>query len=764
MAAQQIRQIKIVVDAGNSSSAIKNIAGTLKSMNRNVSEVAGSFSLVKNALIAFATSNVITTFTNMADSMQLLNDRVKGLLGSQTEATYAMSKLKDIAQTTKAPIDELAGTFARVAVATKTVGISSTAMLDLTQLLQNSFRLSGASAEEAAGSTTQFTQALSRGTLRGQELNSVISQNAILANVFRDAIKGSKKSIQEFAEQGGFTTKFVLTALAKNMDDINSKAGELGQTFSQTLTIAMNEIKIKVGEINKEFSLNSKFASFMQWILDNSKDIGVALTSIAAGITAVKVASIVSSGALATFVASLGSIPALIGISVAAITYVILEFDKVSRAVSNLGSDIDVFFLKMEMFFNNLKIKAANYLGFSGKVFKDANDEIKKYIDGIVLAQEKMNMNISQSDMEDYYSGMKRVIRGAYEGASGLKDEVKTLKDTAKELTIDQKIAELNKAFNSGRVSVEKYNAEILKLTEEKYSKAGPVKLYNELKKVKIESLTRQFEEGDLTLKQYRNSLNQISLEKLKKDFDAAKISASEYHRKLTEISGEYNGNSALVIGLDDYLKKVGTTTTMVAGAIEGTFDKLGDSLSNWIETGKFKFSDFAASVLSDLNKIIVKAMIIRPLAAGLLDWAGASSTGTFGLGTNSNGSPTTEGGFAKGGAFLNGVQFYAKGDIFNSPTMFAHGGGLGIMGEAGPEAVMPLTRGSDGKLGVKSSGVTVNIINNSGSDISQVEKTGPDGTRVLDVIISNKVKEGIASGAFDKTFQQAYGIRRRGN
>ena len=200
----------------------------------------------------------------------------------------------------------------------------------------------------------------------------------------------------------------------------------------------------------------------------------------------------------------------------------------------------------------------------------------------------------------------------------------------------------------------------------------------------------------------------------------------------------------------------------MVAGLIEGTFDKLGDSLANWIETGKFKFSDFAASVISDLNKIIVKAMIIRPLASGLLDWAGATSESAGGYGKPVYASPSVMS--ASGSAWENGIQKFANGGVFGSPTLFGHKGGLGMLGEAGPEAIMPLTRGSDGKLGVKGSGVIVNIINNTGSDVSQMEKTGPDGTRVLDVIISNKVREGIASGSFDKTFQQAYGLKRRGS
>jgi phage-related minor tail protein len=72
--------------------------------------------------------------------------------------------------------------------------------------------------------------------------------------------------------------------------------------------------------------------------------------------------------------------------------------------------------------------------------------------------------------------------------------------------------------------------------------------------------------------------------------------------------------------------------------------------------------------------------------------------------------------GFAKGGAFSGGVQKFATGGVFDKATGFAmSGGGLGIMGEAGPEAVMPLARGRGGKLGVAvkgGGGATISIGN----------------------------------------------------
>ena len=60
----------------------------------------------------------------------------------------------------------------------------------------------------------------------------------------------------------------------------------------------------------------------------------------------------------------------------------------------------------------------------------------------------------------------------------------------------------------------------------------------------------------------------------------------------------------------------------------------------------------------------------------------------------------------------LGGVQAFAKGGVISSPTYFPLGGGTGLAGEAGPEAIMPLVRGSDGSLGVAGGGgaVTVNF------------------------------------------------------
>ena len=83
---------------------------------------------------------------------------------------------------------------------------------------------------------------------------------------------------------------------------------------------------------------------------------------------------------------------------------------------------------------------------------------------------------------------------------------------------------------------------------------------------------------------------------------------------------------------------------------------------------------------------------------------------------------------FADGGAFSQGrVTPFARGGVVSQPTPFAMRGGRGLMGEAGPEAIMPLARGPDGRLGVQTSGagraVTV-VMNISTPDVQGFQRS----------------------------------------
>ncbi|WP_043617676.1 phage tail tape measure protein [Chromobacterium violaceum] len=175
-------------------------------------------------------------------------------------------------------------------------------------------------------------------------------------------------------------------------------------------------------------------------------------------------------------------------------------------------------------------------------------------------------------------------------------------------------------------------------------------------------------------------------------------------------------------------------------------------ALAQFFETGKLGWKSFAAAILQEIEKIMV-----AKAAAGLLTQAVGFISGmvpTQAAAPVEVGTPTWTA-QADGGAWSRGVQFFANGGVFDRPTGFAHAGGLGVLGEAGPEAVMPLTRGSDGRLGVRASGgsgggdVVINqtvIYQDAGGKQTQGDAAGSTMMAGMAEAMKGLVKQGIAA------------------
>jgi hypothetical protein len=155
-------------------------------------------------------------------------------------------------------------------------------------------------------------------------------------------------------------------------------------------------------------------------------------------------------------------------------------------------------------------------------------------------------------------------------------------------------------------------------------------------------------------------------------------------------------------------IKSMGELGTNLGSSFASAFQGMADQLTDFVTTGKASFGDFARSVLKDLSNIFIKFALFQALKAIV---PGGSAFGKF-LG------------FADGAAFAqNGIQPFARGGIVNSPTVFPFAKGIGLMGEAGPEGILPLRRGRDGNLGVMSSGGgTTNVVVNVDASGSSVE------------------------------------------
>lgn len=138
---------------------------------------------------------------------------------------------------------------------------------------------------------------------------------------------------------------------------------------------------------------------------------------------------------------------------------------------------------------------------------------------------------------------------------------------------------------------------------------------------------------------------------------------------------------------MNDTGRQVSTLSSGFAGGLRRAFDG--------VVFDGVKLSDALKGVAQSMADTVF-AVAMKPVQSAI---SGALAQGVSGF--VSGAAP-----FANGGAFSQGrVMPFAKGGVVSSPTHFAMRGGTGLMGEAGPEAIMPLRRGPDGRLGVAAAG-----------------------------------------------------------
>lgn len=194
------------------------------------------------------------------------------------------------------------------------------------------------------------------------------------------------------------------------------------------------------------------------------------------------------------------------------------------------------------------------------------------------------------------------------------------------------------------------------------------------------------------------------------------------------------------------------------AAASQERAQALADQAHQYFDVIGQGFADIFGSMTEGADE--TKEAIVRLIAELMTLWATQKLLAAAGFGANGSWG---WGGVAKGAAFdQRGMMAFAQGGIVRSATPFTFGGGRrGVMGEAGPEAVLPLGRDSAGRLGVRGGGVTVNVHNNNGSQIGVEQRGGEINVIVEQVrsVIANDFARG--GNMVTTAFEGAYGVRR---
>ena len=223
-----------------------------------------------------------------------------------------------------------------------------------------------------------------------------------------------------------------------------------------------------------------------------------------------------------------------------------------------------------------------------------------------------------------------------------------------------------------------------------------------------------------------RRASDRKSNTNVEKQLKEARALLAELQGKKVDEEGKPKGTGLADLGdsnkspLKSFADSAFKFAEQAENAVVNAFKGMEDAMVKFVMTGKLNFRDLANSIISDLTRMLVRAAVTKPLFSflfpGLAD-GGVVSGGEIVPSANGNV-------FAK-----NKIVPYKMGGIVNRPTLFPMANGKGLMGEAGPEGVLPLKRGRDGKLGVIANGGGVgNIVVNVDASGSSVEGDSAQG------------------------------------
>lgn len=241
--------------------------------NKATIAATSSYNLMSRALIALGGVYLVKETLQMADNLTNLQNRLKLVTKGTEELTAVTKELFVISNDTRSSYESTAELYARVALATKEMGISQRETLDFTKSLNQAVILSGASATEASAAIIQLSQGMASGTLRGDELRSVLEQLPAVADVIAKSMGVTRGELRELGTEGKITAKDIIDAFAKSADELNNNFGQTVPTISQSLVVLKNSFLELLSEFDKSTGTTSAIATGFMAISDALVDI-----------------------------------------------------------------------------------------------------------------------------------------------------------------------------------------------------------------------------------------------------------------------------------------------------------------------------------------------------------------------------------------------------------------------------------------------------------------------------------------------------------
>ena len=708
--------------------ALKKIRVSATRTNKALAGVARN--ITSTLVPAFAAAASAGSIFRNIQTFEKLDLRLKALTNSSEDYANTQDFLKAKADELNVGIETLTDGYARLLVLQNSGVLNREQVNQLSEGLVNAAARLGASGADIERVLFGLSQGLSAGTLRAEELNQVVEPLPGLLQELDKAAGLSAGGFRRLVNAGEVTSELFATTLVTALESYDGAAAELDNTITGSLTRLDNawvELSRTIGE--------SGIIEFLADLTDAfSRSIGVASKAVTGQMAFAEAVGIVEKtaffaarfikGAFLTVQTSVlglarGLLLALKKIQQGVVFLVNslpgVEIEGI-RAINNIRAAVDAAIAD-----NARQIVGTLDFGPSKESIQALREQEKRLkelqrqaeITSSKTKQAQQQAEAASKRPAQQTKAQKALIKQLEAERKKIDQVTQSLKFRNQQLLRDEKTQELYNQLQSAGVALKSQEGQEIQRLVEEYFRLKEAKeaeeeverrkqqLIEDIKKITEENISAQDKYNE-RMKELNELLEEgaISLE----EFEAA---GKQAYEELEEASTEWFHGAKRA--LDAYAEEATDMAANVERVVTNAMQGLEDALVDAATTGKFEFKELVDSILEDVARLLVRTQITGPLAQGLSGLIGNIFGGQNSGGGGGGGGffGNLFGGlFAKGAAFNNGnVTAFARGGVVSAPTIFPMAKGMGLMGEAGPEAVLPLRRTLNGNLGVEAIG-----------------------------------------------------------
>lgn len=236
-----------------------------RSMDQARRSTTTAFRAMAGVAATFGLGAGVRAIASYIDAAKQLEAQLRLATRESGNFAQAQADVRRIAQQTRTGLEETASLYAVFQRNARELGITQEQAARATQTVSQAFQISGASAEEAAGGLRQFLQGVQSGTLRGEELNSVLENAPRLARLLADSLGVTIGQLRAMGAEGQLTADKLIRALTERRftDQLDAEFRELPVTFDQAMTQVRNSAIVAFGAFDRGGQFSNALIDFM---------------------------------------------------------------------------------------------------------------------------------------------------------------------------------------------------------------------------------------------------------------------------------------------------------------------------------------------------------------------------------------------------------------------------------------------------------------------------------------------------------------------